>query len=107
MLASSGRDYHILLARDGQDALNIIEYSRPDIILLDLVMPKLDGFHFLKIRDEKPELQDIPIIIISARNPTGQPIVSQSLAVTQMEGLSVGQLVTCIQALSQILSMSG
>ncbi len=107
MLASSDRDYHILLARDGQDALNVIEYSRPDIILLDLVMPKLDGFHFLRIRDEKPELQDIPIIIISARNPTGQPVVSQSLAVTQMEGLSVGQLVTCIQALSQILSMSG
>ena len=107
MLASSGRNYRVLLARDGLDALHILEECRPDVILLDLVMPNMNGFQLLELRGQKPELQGIPIIVISARNPAGHPVVSQGLAVTQAEGLSVRQLMACIQALSQILSVTG
>jgi len=106
MLTSSGRNYRILLARDGLDALQILEECRPDAILLDLVMPNLDGFQFLEQRAQKAELQDIPIVIISARDPVGHPVMSNCLAVAQADGLSVRQLVACIQSLSQILSAS-
>ncbi len=107
MLASSKKKYRVLLARDGLDALHILEECRPDVILLDLVMPNMNGFELLEMRAQNPELQGIPIIVISARNPAGHPVVSHGLAVTQAEGLSVRQMIACIQSLSQILSATG
>jgi signal transduction histidine kinase/CheY-like chemotaxis protein len=107
MLVSSGRDYKILLAREGQEALNVIRERRPDVILLDLVMPKIDGFQFLELRSQQPDLLDIPIVIISARDPAGQPIVSNALAVTGGKGLSVRQLLVSMEALLKALTTSG
>ena len=106
MLASSGREYHVLLARDGQEALDILQQHRPDIILLDLIMPNVDGFQFLEAKKQDPALQDIPVIIISARDPASQPAASMGLAVTQKGGLSMRQLLKSIKALSDILSIS-
>ena len=107
ILASAGKNYRVLQAQDGVEALHILEECCPDVILLDLVMPNLNGFQLLELCKQKPELQNIPIIIISARNPSGQPIASQGLAVTQTEGLSARQLLACIQAISQFLSVGG
>ena len=107
MLASSGRGHRVLLARDGREALNILHECRPDVILLDLVMPNMDGFQLLEMRSQDPALRDIPVVLISARDLTGQPIVSSALAVTQGGGLSVRQLLTSIEAISQVLSIAG
>jgi CheY-like chemotaxis protein len=107
MLTSSERDYRILLARDGQEALTILQECRPQVILLDLVMPKLDGFQFLELRRRHPILCEIPVVVISARDPAGQPIVSSMMAVTLSGGLSVSQLLTGIEALSKVLAISG
>ncbi|MBN1993314.1 MAG: response regulator, partial [Anaerolineae bacterium] len=107
MLVSAGRDYKILLARDGQEALNIIRERRPDVILLDLIMPTIDGFQFLELRSQQPDLLEIPVVIISARDPAGQPIVSKALAVTGGRGLSVRQLLASMEALLKVLATSG
>ncbi|MBN1220031.1 MAG: hybrid sensor histidine kinase/response regulator, partial [Anaerolineae bacterium] len=107
MLVSAGRDYKILLARDGQEALNVIQERRPDVILLDLIMPTINGFQFLELRSQQPELLEIPVVIISARDPAGQPIVSNALAVTGGRGLSVRQLLVSMEALLKVLTTSG
>jgi|GEM_PF-283835 len=104
MLAASGRGYHTLLARDGQEALNILEESRPDVILLDLSMPNMDGFQVLEQLSNDPARRDIPVIVISAQDPASQPIVSHALAVTQTGGLSVRQILTSIEFLTKTLS---
>jgi CheY-like chemotaxis protein len=107
MLDASERKYRVLLARDGQEALNILQECHPDVILLDLVMPGLDGFQLLEFRSQNPELLRIPVIIISARDPAGQPIVSSSLATTRGGGLSVQQLLRSIEVLSKVLAPAG
>jgi signal transduction histidine kinase/CheY-like chemotaxis protein len=104
MLTSTEQDYQVLTARDGLEALNILKDYRPDAILLDLVMPNLNGFQLLEMRDTHPELQGIPIIVISARDPAGHSIVSDSLTVALQNGFSARQLLGCIEALSRILS---
>jgi CheY-like chemotaxis protein len=104
MLSSVEPPYRVLLARDGQEALSVMEEHRPDAILLDLVMPNMDGFQFLERRADRPDIQDIPIVIISARDPAGQPIVSHALAVTQGGGISARQLLLNIRTISRILS---
>jgi DNA-binding response OmpR family regulator len=59
--------YEVVTASDGQEALNKIYQDRPDVIVLDVKMPKLDGFEVLKRLREKP-LADKwqPVIIVSA-----------------------------------------
>ena len=59
-------DYHLLTAFNGREALEKIESQQPDLILLDLIMPVLDGFAVLAQVKADPVLRDIPIIIISA-----------------------------------------
>jgi len=105
ILSSQGGRYRVLLARDGAEALTILRERRPAVMLLDLVMPNVDGFQLLEICAGDPALREIPIVIISARDPLGRPIVSSALAVTQRGGLSVPQLLAGIEALSRGLSV--
>lgn len=60
----------LLQAVDGQDAIQKIKQNRPDLILLDLFMPKIDGFGVMKAVQADPETSHIPIIVLSAW-PTG------------------------------------
>ncbi len=105
MLASSDADYRVLTAANGEQALRLLRGERPDVMLLDLVMPGMDGFWLLEARSQDPALRDIPVIVTSARDPAGQPIVSSALAVTQGGGLAVHEVLGCIEALIRILGM--
>ena len=107
MLEAAGRDYRVLRASNGREALDLLRWQRPDVILCDLVMPEMDGYQLLGAINQDSALRDIPVIIISARDPLGQPIVSNALAVTVRDGLSVQQVLLCIKALSAILSRGG
>ncbi len=60
------KGYSVITARDGTEALSILETERPALILTDILMPKLDGFAFAhKVRSD-PKIQDIPIVFVSA-----------------------------------------
>jgi CheY-like chemotaxis protein len=59
-------DYHIITASNGQEALHQIKRHQPDLILLDLQMPVLDGFAVLSEIKGDSSLRDIPVIIVSA-----------------------------------------
>jgi len=61
-------NYHILTAHDGGEALETIQRDLPDLVLLDIMMPVMDGFGVLARLKEDPRLRDIPVIIISAAN---------------------------------------
>lgn len=106
MLVASERSYRVLSAIDGRQAMDILHKERPDAMLLDLIMPNMDGFQLLAAKGQDPALRDIPVVVISARDPAGQPIVSNALAVTQGGGLSMHRLLGCIETLSQMLSLT-
>lgn len=55
------------VAVDGADALKKIEEDKPDLVLLDLVMPRLNGLDALQAMKENVEMKDIPVIVLSAR----------------------------------------
>jgi CheY-like chemotaxis protein len=63
-------DFELAAAEDGEAGLRAIEARRPDVILLDLMMPKLDGFGVIERLRSEPELRNIPIIVISAKDLT-------------------------------------
>jgi CheY-like chemotaxis protein len=84
--------------------MHIMEEHLPDVILLDLVMPNMDGFQLLERRKQEPAWQNVPVMLISARDPEGQPIVSRDLSVKVKTGLTVAQLLASIRSLSKILA---
>jgi uncharacterized protein (TIGR02266 family) len=57
----------VSVAHDGREALRLAGASRPDLILLDCMMPELDGFEVAAALKANPETQDIPIIFLTAR----------------------------------------
>lgn len=60
----------ISFALDGEAALRLVEGCMPDLILLDIMMPKLDGFETCKRLKDNPNTYDIPIIFLSAKIET-------------------------------------
>ncbi|MBN1399219.1 MAG: response regulator, partial [Anaerolineae bacterium] len=102
MLHSAERPYRVLTATNGEEALQWIKRERPDVILLDLVMPEMDGYRLLNLRNADPDLRHIPVIIISARDPAGQPIVSNAFSLVCGGGLSMAQLLAFVEAVTSI-----
>jgi diguanylate cyclase (GGDEF)-like protein len=62
-----GDDYEVLLAGDGQEAFQRAAAERPDLVLMDLYMPRMDGLAALEAIRGGPETEDLPVILISAR----------------------------------------
>ena len=62
--------HQVTLAEDGVEALDLLGSQRFDIILLDLMMPRMDGFEVLTRLQADPALRDIPVIVISAMTDT-------------------------------------
>lgn len=60
--------YKTLTAYNGKDALEIIKKSSPDLVLLDIMMPVMDGHEVAAQLREMPERRDMPIIFLSALN---------------------------------------
>ena len=57
-------------AENGEVAVEVLAAGRPDVIILDLMMPKMDGFEFLHELRSRPEWQDIPVVVVTAKDLT-------------------------------------
>ena len=58
--------YQIVLARDGEEALNTARRHKPDLILLDILMPKKDGYYVCQALKQNPETAHIKVVILTA-----------------------------------------
>jgi threonine synthase len=65
-------DYRILEAANGREAVQLAEKELPDLIILDLMMPELDGFSVLDELKANPKTASIPVIVVTAKELTIQ-----------------------------------
>ena len=103
-----GESYEVKSAADGREALEVVSRQCPDIILLDLLMPRLDGFGVIEQLRQSPQHCDIPIIILTAKTLTADELTQlrQSVSkVIQKQSLEQGTLLrelrTALQAYHQ------
>ena len=75
-----------VLAANGQEALDKLRgaHPRPDVILLDLMMPIMDGWEFRRVQRGDPELADIPVVLLSADNRV-QSVADELAAVSWLK----------------------
>ena len=75
--------YQVVLAGNGQEALEQVRRQRPALVLLDLMMPIMNGWEFLETVKTTPELKNLPILLLSA---------SREVAATAQQGVVKGYL---------------
>jgi len=59
--------YEVVTALDGEQAIEQARNEKPDLIVLDIMMPKLDGYETCKILKSEKDTRDIPVILLSAK----------------------------------------
>jgi CheY-like chemotaxis protein len=72
--------YEVVTASNGQDALRRLSDAQPSLILLDLMMPVMDGEEFLRHQKRQPAVRDIPVVCLSARHDAKQAASRMGLA---------------------------
>lgn len=90
--------YHVRVAANGHESLSRIAERQPDLILSDLMMPRLDGWELHERLQADPQLSKIPLLLMSAVNPTSsvnQPGISGFL----LKPFDLDQLLDMVQRL--------
>ena len=77
LLGKSG--YKVLIARNGEEALRLVEAHRPDLVLLDVMMPLKSGYEVCQTMHERPEWRHIKIVMLSAKGRDSE--VSKGLSI--------------------------
>ena len=62
--------HQLNVAQNGQQALDVVGKVKPDLILLDLMMPEMDGFTFVETLREQEMGQDVPVVVVTAKDLT-------------------------------------
>lgn len=57
--------YHVVTARDGRHALDVVPHSRPDLVLMDVRMPRLDGFEACRTLKSAPDTRLLPVVLVT------------------------------------------
>ncbi len=104
MLSADDQNFSVMTANNGAEALRVLDVFQPRVILLDLVMPTMNGFEFLAMRASQPTLKSIPVIVMSANDADFHPPYSRCINITTKDDISVNLLMQCIRAITQILS---
>ena len=103
MLESAPQGYQVLQANNGKRALEMLRSRHIDLMLLDLVMPVLNGFQVMEEKQQDPTIRDIPVIVVSSRDPLGEAIISSTIQISHNGGFSSAHLLEIIQTVTEII----
>jgi signal transduction histidine kinase/DNA-binding response OmpR family regulator len=100
MLRSSSESYEFQRAYDGAQALDLMGRTTPDLVLLDLLMPQVDGLTVLEKMKQDPALAAVPVVAVSARGAFEaiSPSAAQTLVLVSDDALPVNSLLRSMQA---------
>ncbi|TAF03745.1 MAG: DNA-binding response regulator [Nostocales cyanobacterium] len=67
--------YSVIMANDGQDALSMVEENHPDLMVTDIVMPRMNGYELVRQVRQQAEFRLLPVILLTARTKTQERIL--------------------------------
>jgi CheY-like chemotaxis protein len=75
--------YHVKVASHGLEALQVVKNQRPDLIILDILMPMLDGFKTARLLKFDKRFKDIPIIVLTSRATEGERKMGENVGANE------------------------
>lgn len=95
-------DFEVITAKDGVDALSVLSEHKPDVMLLDIEMPRMDGFELATIIRHDDEMKELPIIMITSRTGEKHRERAEQIGVNQYMGKPYNE-VDLIESISALL----
>jgi signal transduction histidine kinase/DNA-binding response OmpR family regulator len=100
ILQTSGNSFDVRLAYDGEDGLSAMRTRRPDLVLLDLIMPGIDGFQVLETMRRDVCLVDVPVILLTATSYAEDALTQRGnrIVIRRPGGLHPAETLRCLEA---------
>ncbi len=102
----SKEGWQVEQAVNGMDALRHLSKTVPDVILLDLMMPEMDGFEFLARMRKNPDWKDIPVIVVTAKTLSNDDRARLSGSVEALINKNGEEIETILNQLNEVLAAS-
>ncbi len=99
ILQSSGNSFHVRRAYDGVQGLAALKDRRPDLVLLDLIMPGQDGMGLLAQMQADSDLATIPVILLTSKNYAGKTQVENDIIIHHRDGLYPIEVLSCLNVI--------
>jgi signal transduction histidine kinase/CheY-like chemotaxis protein len=106
MLAASGRTFAVRRAYDGEEGLAAMRERAPDLALLDLAMPRMDGFQLIERMRQEPGLAQVKVVLLTVTS-YAEDLLSRegsAVTVTRAGGLRLAEVLACLQGVAGALS---
>jgi len=103
MILAYDETLEVTAVTSAAEALYELRRNAPDLMLLDIIMPDMDGWGLLRIMRGDDRWRDIPVVVISAQDVQDQPLTSRTFLATMGRGLSVSKLLSCSRSVSTLL----
>ncbi len=102
-------NFQFRTAANGQQALDAVAAQKPDLILLDLMMPGLDGFEVIRRLRENPSTSDVQIVILSALNSNEDVVKGFNVGANDfiMKPIIMEKLLSCVVTQLQLVEAKG
>jgi signal transduction histidine kinase/CheY-like chemotaxis protein len=105
VLEGVGQGYHLRQAYGGAEALRALRESPPDLLLLDLLMPGIDGFQVLDLLQEDGNLSSIPVVLVTATSYVEDALqqIRSPIVVQRSDGLGPAEVLRCLRLLTDAI----
>ena len=102
-------NFQFRTAANGQQALDAVAAQKPDLILLDLMMPGIDGFEVIRRLRENPSTSDVQIVILSALNSNEDVVKGFNVGANDfiMKPIIMEKLLSCVVTQLQLVEAKG
>ena len=99
----------ISTATNGREALEFIEKNKPSLVLLDLMMPEIDGYEVLRRLRENPETKDLRVVILSALNSNEDIVKGFNMGANDFitKPIILEKLTSCVVTQLQLVELAG
>jgi signal transduction histidine kinase/CheY-like chemotaxis protein len=104
MLMSADSRLVVDTAATGHETLERIRADHYDLVFLDIMLPDMNGWQVLSEKGLDETIRDVPVMILSGRDPSDHPLTTPVLVVGSAQGFSVGQAIAGLRALSSAIS---
>lgn len=99
----------ISTATNGREALEFIEKNKPSLVLLDLMMPEIDGYEVLRRLRDNPETKDLRVVILSALNSNEDIVKGFNMGANDFitKPIILEKLTSCVVTQLQLVELAG
>lgn len=106
MLTAEHPELRVTTASNGADAIEKMRSDAPDLVLLDIMLPEMDGWQVLAAKAEDATIRAIPTFLLSAQDPNSEPLSTGIIAVGMGETIPFHKLLRCAEIIPRLLQVS-